>query len=427
MQKIKLVYNIIGRHGPGNNSLLPDLNELEYLHNNKYVLEPTSHLQNILDYRNNDLFELCTPYSLRADDNFLYELPWNTRAHGATAFSEMAGAVLEGIKHGNGYIVINDSVDPLEIIRVEDFLQIADAHDIPREKIIFLTGAIDIDNIENPWGIKIIVADWNEMVISQAVNSFVDFNPSQHKSNKFICLNRMWQHHRVHFLWKLWKLDLLKHFAISFLKTEPVTGVSYTEKLPQLAMNFFTGEELTTIEHDAKIIDETLLPLVVDDTSKLNVHQSHSYLEEHTKYYFYVVSETTFYSWNNNSFNGVHASEKVFKPMLYKMPFIVIGPAGVLKALRKKGYMTFNSLIDESYDDIKDDRLRFAKILELISDISSKSSDDLDRISTAAAKIADFNFNRLRVRGDMARKELIGKFLNLFGKHNESCFNNGWI
>lgn len=413
MKKIKLVYNLIGKYGPGNNALRSDVDMLNYVDKNKSIFMVNSHLQNILNFNNTDMFELCTPYSLRADDYFLYELPWDIRYHTTTLFEEMAGVVLNGIRHGNGYFVVNDSVDPLEIHRIRELLVATDQHEIPRHKIIFLTGAIDVEQTDNEWGIKIIVADWNETVISSNAANFKDVNRDLPKLNTFICLNRMWQHHRVHLLWKLWKYDLLKYFGISFLKTEPNTNASYTDKLPEFASNFFTQEELRGVEQDAKEIDK-LLPLVVDDISKLTVHQSHSYLEEHTRYYFYLVPETTFYNWQLDYFRGVHASEKVFKPILYRMPFIVMGPAGVLKALRKKGYMTFGNIIDESYDEIKDDRDRFAAIMRLIEDISKKTPAELDKMSRAAEEITEFNFRRLQVRGNLAQEELIDKFLDLF-------------
>lgn len=44
-------------------------------------------------------------------------------------------------------------------------------------------------------------------------------------------------------------------------------------------------------------------------------------------------------------------SEKIIRPMLYKRPFMVVAPNGMLKAGRKYGIKTFNSVFDEYYDE----------------------------------------------------------------------------
>lgn len=416
MKKIKLVYNILGKFGPGSNASSPNTSTLELVNNNN----PNSnhfipgYLQNILNFKNNDLFELCTPYSLNYNDNFLYELPWNSFQIGEEIITEMSQNVLNGIKKENGYIIINDAVDPLSKHRIVSLLDITDKFEIPRNKIILLTGAIDFYENGNIWGIQIISSNWCELETSNRIYDFLDHKNDQPKLNKFICLNRMWHHHRLHFLWKCWKLGLLKYIDMSFLKTDPNNGCSLSEILPNNTIGFFDENEVSTIFKDAKIIDDTLLPLVVDDITKLKTHVSHSYTKDHTPYHFYVVSETTFYSFNETI--GVHVSEKIFKPIVYKMPFIVIGPNGTLSALRKKGYMTFNSLIDESYDEIIDDKLRFNKIIELIKEICSKSEDELNKLSYNINEITEFNFNRLRSRHKLAREDLITNIINLYRK-----------
>ena len=61
---------------------------------------------------------------------------------------------------------------------------------------------------------------------------------------------------------------------------------------------------------------------------------------------FSFVSETTV-SVNNNT---VLISEKTYKPISFHHPFLILGPAGILKSLRDQGFETFDHLFDESYD-----------------------------------------------------------------------------
>lgn len=49
-------------------------------------------------------------------------------------------------------------------------------------------------------------------------------------------------------------------------------------------------------------------------------------------------------------------SEKSFKPFITLMPFIILGPAGSVQALRRRGYRTYDKWINHSYDN---DQLTF--------------------------------------------------------------------
>jgi hypothetical protein len=55
-------------------------------------------------------------------------------------------------------------------------------------------------------------------------------------------------------------------------------------------------------------------------------------------------------------------TEKTYRPITNGRPFIVIGPYHTLFFLRSLGFSTFSSIIDESYDDIKDPEQRFIAV-----------------------------------------------------------------
>lgn len=52
-------------------------------------------------------------------------------------------------------------------------------------------------------------------------------------------------------------------------------------------------------------------------------------------------------------------TEKTFKPIITKRLFIAFCGKGFLKNLKKIGFLTFNNIIDESYDDIENDQERW--------------------------------------------------------------------
>jgi hypothetical protein len=52
-------------------------------------------------------------------------------------------------------------------------------------------------------------------------------------------------------------------------------------------------------------------------------------------------------------------TEKTYRPIANGRPFVIIGPLHSLSFLKSLGFLTFSSIIDESYDNIKDPEKRF--------------------------------------------------------------------
>jgi hypothetical protein len=73
----------------------------------------------------------------------------------------------------------------------------------------------------------------------------------------------------------------------------------------------------------------------------------------YNKSYYSIVCETTC----DNSYNQY--TEKVAKPIIGKRPFVVFSGQYYLENLRALGFMTFDGIIDESYDLIEDEFIRF--------------------------------------------------------------------
>jgi len=67
-------------------------------------------------------------------------------------------------------------------------------------------------------------------------------------------------------------------------------------------------------------------------------------------------------------------TEKIWRNIFYKKPFIVIGQKNTLKYLRNLGYKTFHPYIDESYDDLDDDYRVKAAIVQAIELINFTDS-----------------------------------------------------
>jgi hypothetical protein len=98
-----------------------------------------------------------------------------------------------------------------------------------------------------------------------------------------------------------------------------------------------------------------------------------------------VVTETNFE--NNDIFN----TEKIFKPMVHRHPFILVGPYKTLQKLREFGYKTFSEFWDESYDNIEDPNERLLKIVELCKFINNWSDQEKKKFFYKSMIITNHN------------------------------------
>lgn len=100
-----------------------------------------------------------------------------------------------------------------------------------------------------------------------------------------------------------------------------------------------------------RMLDSQQLPMAVDSVKgygELSAQFGHKEFKLWQKSLWHVVNETVFYD------HKLHLTEKTFKPIVTKRPFILAAAPGNLRYLRSYGFKTFGDWIDESYDDISD-------------------------------------------------------------------------
>lgn len=132
-----------------------------------------------------------------------------------------------------------------------------------------------------------------------------------------------------------------------------------------------------------------------------------SLFNECAKSLAFVITETVFYGKRN------HLTEKTFKPICLKMPFVMVSTAGSLKYLRSYGFETFGSIWDESYDNELDDSQRLQKIANLLAYLDNLSSAELNYLYQQAYPIIEHNFNHFYNGG--FEKILWGEFKGMLG------------
>jgi hypothetical protein len=144
----------------------------------------------------------------------------------------------------------------------------------------------------------------------------------------------------------------------------------YSVDEPYHLTNYVDGNLMSikgiTPEHIDGI--EKTLPLALDDPDTVPVASLFGSIDTYYQSSLIsVVTETNFEE------TDIFNTEKIFKPMVHRHPFILVGPYKSLEKLRGLGYKTFSDFWDESYDDIEDPSKRLLKIVELCKSISEWS------------------------------------------------------
>lgn len=101
---------------------------------------------------------------------------------------------------------------------------------------------------------------------------------------------------------------------------------------------------------------------------------------------WHVVAETVFYD------EKLHLTEKIFKPISVRRPFILVAAPGNLAYLKSYGFKTFDRWIDESYDNEKDPDRRIEMIVTELEKLCKLTDRELVEMHREMEEILDYNF-----------------------------------
>jgi hypothetical protein len=125
--------------------------------------------------------------------------------------------------------------------------------------------------------------------------------------------------------------------------------------------------------------------------------------------FWHIVTETVFY------YNKLHLTEKIFKPIVMKQPFMLLAAPGNLAYLKNYGFKTFEGIIDESYDSIQDPDQRTEAVVEQLAWYCSLSAEEKSAVIEAIAPIVEYNFHHFYGEfKHIISKELLDNTKNLF-------------
>lgn len=130
-----------------------------------------------------------------------------------------------------------------------------------------------------------------------------------------------------------------------------------------------------------------ILDVVSGNKAKTCVYPRELYASAHMS--FVVESEFT-------AGHMVRYTEKTLRAIASGHPFLVLGNPRTLDGLKKDGFRTFEGILNESYDEIKDREERFFVLMDEMERILAMSDQEFeDKILTPSRAVCEFNFQHL--------------------------------
>lgn len=216
------------------------------------------------------------------------------------------------------------------------------------------------------------------------------------KQKKFLCFNKVPRLHRVALIGKLLQRNLLDTGFCSTYVAEDEFSYHLGQALDALVK---IEPEIVNVIKNKKDI----FPLVIDPHQP-GRHNPIDLLQEDVQFYqnsyYSLVTETLFYrdtidpiEVKSPYYTSVTFTEKTFKPIVMRHPFIIVGVPGLLKTLREMGYKTFAPFIDESYDNEQDDGARLEMVVREVERLNSFTESQWIDWLKKVEPIVEHNYN----------------------------------
>jgi len=216
-------------------------------------------------------------------------------------------------------------------------------HNIPEEQIHFTSANSSATNLKN---FSCFVDD--EMLYRLRNEDAPCKFHTRRRKKKFTALVRTHKWWRATSMTRLWKQDL---HNIGYFSYNTSIDVGEAETDNPIEIDSFTGLRKDTysfLKHGPFSADEY-------DSDYHNLYH-YTIREHYEESYLNLVLETHL---DADQSKGTFLTEKTFKPIKNAQLFVILGPAGSIKQLKKMGYKTFDMVIDHSYDNIENNTLRW--------------------------------------------------------------------
>jgi hypothetical protein len=224
--------------------------------------------------------------------------------------------------------------------------------------------------------------NYNKSIVKQYNYDFISFNRIINNDRSY----------RIYFVSLLKEKNLLPHGQVSFNVTDNLFDDWQDETADpnsKLSANAKQHAEYHLVSIDKLIIDQAELP----GSASANIPRTiDSWMPVEKKpkdidAFWHIVTETVFY------YDKLHLTEKIFKPIVSKQPFMLLAAPGNLAYLKSYGFKTFDTVIDESYDLIQDNDHRTQAVIEQLHWYCNLTPGEKTDLIKQLEPIIDYNFH----------------------------------
>lgn len=214
----------------------------------------------------------------------------------------------------------------------------------------------------------------------------VDYFPKLVKkcfdNKKFSLLCRRHTESRLKFVDKLYKKKILKNSHWSYLGIDTDNNQDFSKILSNSKKGVCRKIPKKLTSHDRGKNQDTNILYNAIQSSLIHI------LIE-TVYDQTVYTGLDFYSYHAMP---TDISEKTFKAVSLKKPFLVFSTSYWLHDFRYMGFKTFSPYIDESYDLIENDNKRMDTLVQEIDRLNRLSKSELENVVKNCREITEHNF-----------------------------------
>jgi hypothetical protein len=252
-----------------------------------------------------------------------------------------------------------------------------------------VTSELDSDMVDyvcNTYGFKshyYFFHGWAALDWYRGYNRSFLMTPPEQRSivQTFIAPNRIiagQRQHRLLMLYHIFKSGMANNH-ISCPAVCPAENISIQAAI----------EPLISVYPDIRtVFDQQLLPRNFKGETDHPMHSNQlSLFGPCAESLLYVVTETV------AAGRRLHLTEKTFKPICLRMPFVIVGTAGSLRYLRSYGFRTFGEFWDESYDDETDDVRRIEKISAVLQELNIMPAQQKQQLFDSMIDTLNHNHN----------------------------------
>ena len=213
------------------------------------------------------------------------------------------------------------------------------------------------------------VLNYNKLIVKQYNYDFISFNRIINNDRSY----------RIYFVSLLKEQGLLPHGQVSFNVTDNLFDDwrdEVTDPNTKLSLHAQQHAEQHLTDINKLVIDRSELPGSASADIPRDVDA-----------FWHIVTETVFY------YDKLHLTEKIFKPIVSKQPFMLLAAPGNLAYLKSYGFKTFDSVIDETYDTITNSDLRIEAVVNQLQWYCNLTPDEKTDIIKQLEPIIEHNFH----------------------------------